>query len=383
MQLRSEFKKILALFFAWKVLLVIVTFIAVNFIPLGFEDRFLGGGPANYHLSPEIFSWANFDGEHYLSIAIFGYKELEQAFFPVYPALISFLLQPFSTDFFTLLLSAAFLGIIVSNLTFLLALVLLWDLLRLDYSQKITFWTILLMFVFPTSFYFGAVYSESLFLLLTVASFYSARKKKWWLAGIFGSIASATRVFGILLLPALAWEIWQQRENKYQIFWLLLVPLGLLSYMFYQWQAAGDPLAFYRLQKIVGEQHQSGITLFPQVLFRYLRMLFSVEITNPIYQTLFLEFVTGILFFMLPIYGFFKKMRLSYVFFALIGFLIPSLQGSLSSVPRYVIVFFPSFIAMAIFINSIPRLVKFGVVIISLIWLVVETALFLRSYWVA
>lgn len=383
MHLRSEFKSIIALFLAWRILLVVVTLVAVNFVPLGFKDRFLGGGSSNYHLVPEVFSWANFDGEHYLSISIFGYKGLEQAFFPVYPKVISFLAQPFSKDIFASLFSVTFLGIIISNLAFLLALILLWDLLRLDFSKKISYWTIFLILIFPTSFYFGAVYSEALFLLLTVASFYNARKQRWWLAGICGGLASATRVFGILLLPALAIEIWQQKEKKSNLFWLSLVPLGLLGYMFYQWQNVGDPLAFYRLQKLVGEQHQSGVTLLPQVFFRYLKMLFTVEITNPIYQTLLLEFVVGILFFILPIYGFFKKVRMSYVLFTLIGFLIPSIQGSLSSVPRYVIVFFPSFIALAIFINSIPRFIKFGVVIISLLWLIVETALFLRGYWVA
>lgn len=383
MHLRSEFKSIIALFLAWRILLVIATLVAVNFIPLGFKDRFLGGGPGNYNLVPEIFSWANFDGEHYLSISIFGYKGLEQAFFPVYPKVISLLSQPFSKDIFTSLFSVTFFGIIISNLSFLLALILLWDLLRLDFSEKISYWTIFLILIFPTSFYFGAVYSEALFLLLTVASFYSVRKQKWWLAGICGGLASATRVFGILLLPALVLEIWQQKENKSNLFWLLLVPLGLLGYMFYQWQNVGDPLAFYRLQKLVGEQHQSGITLLPQVLFRYLKMLFTVEVTNPIYQTLLLEFIVGIVFFILPIYGFFKKIRVSYVLFALIGFLIPSIQGSLSSVPRYVIVFFPSFISLAIFINTVPRFIKFGMVIISLLWLIVETALFLRGYWVA
>src|SRR3990172_347434 len=86
--------KILLIFLVWRIILILILLFAINFIPLGYADRFLGGGPLNYKISPHLFSWANFDGEHYLSIAIFGYKNLEQAFFPVYPALVSLFARP-------------------------------------------------------------------------------------------------------------------------------------------------------------------------------------------------------------------------------------------------------------------------------------------------
>ncbi|MDP3733070.1 MAG: hypothetical protein Q8Q91_00870, partial [Candidatus Daviesbacteria bacterium] len=102
LNLKSPVLKILLIFLTWRFILVIISFLATGLIPLGNKDRFLGGGPQNFQLSPQLFSWANFDGEHYLSIAIFGYKSLEQAFFPVYPILISFFAKP---DPFNLLTS--------------------------------------------------------------------------------------------------------------------------------------------------------------------------------------------------------------------------------------------------------------------------------------
>src|SRR3990167_5298962 len=90
--------KIISLFLGYKVLLFLILFLAIKFIPLANIDKYLGGGGLNYSLMPELFAWANFDGEHYLSIAIFGYKNLEQAFFPVYPMLISFFSRPDSTN---------------------------------------------------------------------------------------------------------------------------------------------------------------------------------------------------------------------------------------------------------------------------------------------
>src|SRR3989344_6677682 len=256
MHLRDDFIKIVLLFLGWRFLLVVFSLIAINFVPLSSKDRFLGGGYSSYQLAPHFFSWANFDGEHYLSISIFGYRNLEQAFFPVYPGIISVIAKPISFDFPSLIFNSIYIGLFISSLAFLISLILMFDLIRLDFSKKISFWTLVVLLIFPTSFYFASLYSESLFLLLSVGAFYSARKQKWWLAGILGMIASATRVFGVIIFFALLIEAWQQKKSIKEILGIFLIPLGLLIYMYYQWQTVGDPLAFYNLQTLVGEQHQ-------------------------------------------------------------------------------------------------------------------------------
>lgn len=373
---------ILILFIIWRLALTFVGIFAASLVPLGNIDRFLGGGPQNYILAPQVYSWANFDGEHYLSISIHGYKFLEQAFFPVYPMLITFFARPFSYDPYSQFVFSTLAGLLISNIAFYFALYFLWCLLREDYSARIAYLTITILLVFPTSFYLGAVYNESLFLLLSVVSFYFARKNYWFVAAVSGAVSSATRIFGLIIFPALFLEIWKKKKIN-MLFWILLIPSGLLFYMLYQWIYFGDPLLYYKLQKIVGEQHQSGLTLLPQVYFRYIKMILTVDPQNPIYQTVLLEFAVGILFFLLPIYGYFKKIRASYLLYALIGFLLPTIQGSFSSVPRYVIVFFPSFLAAALWINDKPNVLKFIILISSAILLFLETALFLRGYWVA
>ena len=376
--LKSEIKLILLLFISWKTALFIIAFIAISYIPLAGKN-FLGGGIEKYLSNPFLFAWANFDGEHYLSISQIGYRGLEQAFFPIYPMLMNILSKPFGGSIENPIL----MGLFISNIAFVLAMYFLYKLIKLDFPKEIAILTILLMLVFPTSFYFGAVYSESLFLLLSVLSFYFARKDRWVIASLFGIAASATRIFGMLLLGALFLEAWQRKISLRKYFWIIFIPAGLIIYMFYQWVTVSDPLAFYHLQKIVGPQHESGITLMPQVYLRYIKMLFSVDIANPIFQTIVLEFFVGILFFFLPIYGYFRKVRLSYLFFALTGFLLPTVQGSLSSVPRYVIVFFPSFLCLAILIKRLPLPLKAIIMLLSSVWLIAEATLFLRGYWVA
>jgi len=281
------------------------------------------------------------------------------------------------------LINSTLVGLVISNTAFLITLIILYELIQLDFSKNIALLTISLLLVFPTSFYFGALYSEALFLLFSVISFYTARKGKWLIATIFGILSSATRVFGILLLPALLIEVYQKREKFSKAFWILLIPLGLGIYMFYQYLKVGDAFAFYHLQTSVGEQHQSGVILLPQVYFRYIKMISTVDKSNPIYQTVWLEFLVGILFFALPIYGYFKKIRLSYLFYAMSGFLLPSIQGSFSSVPRYVTILFPAFLVLALLINSLPKLLRGVLIFISLILLLIEAALFLRGYWIA
>lgn len=375
--------KIIMLFLSWRIILVIISAIAIKFVPLGSNDRFLGGGVLNYLFSPEVFAWANFDGEHYLAIAINGYKPLEQAFFPIYPTLISFFSKPFSYDPISTITVSTISGLLISNIAFIFSLIFLWELLRIDYQQKIASLTLIILLIFPTSFYFGAVYSESIFMLFSILSFYFARKGYWFLATFSGIISSATRVFGVILLPALLVEAVKLKAPFSRAFWIIFIPLGFVGYMVYQFLTVGDPLAFYRLQELVGEQHQSGIILLPQVYFRYIKMLSTVDIHNPIYQTIVLEFAVGIAFFLLPIYGYFKKVRLSYLVYAMLAFLLPTIQGSFSSVPRYVIVFFPSFLALALLLNNLPKFLKITFFVISFLALFVETSLFLRGYWVA
>lgn len=374
----NHLKLILFFFISWKLYLVLVLFIAISAIPLA-GNNFLGGGMQNYLQKPWLFAWGNFDGEHYLSVAQIGYRGLEQAFFPVYPILMKFLAAPFGINATTLTIA----GLFISHIAFIVSLILLFRLLSLDYPQKLALLVVGLILVFPTSFFFISLYNEALFLSLSLASFILARSGKWFWASLLGAISSGTRIFGLILLPCFILEAWQQKVPIKKFFWIFFIPVGLLTYMYYQWISVGDPLAFYNLQKIVGEQHQSGLTLLPQVYVRYIKMLFTTPFSNPIYSTIFLEFLVGILFFVLPILGYFKKIRLSYLVYAMISFLLPTIQGSFSSLPRYVIILFPSFLSLAIFINNFSKWVKILLFIFLCLWLALETILFLRGYWVA
>ncbi len=365
-------------FITWRVLILVFAIIGVLYLPLNGHD-FLGGGIKNYLIDPLFWGHANFDGEHYISVAIHGYKFLEQAFFPIYPLLIRFIGH--LTDMAPSYLVWA--GLFISSVSFVIALHILRKLVSIDYPAKIVNLTIVLLLLYPTSFYFGFVYTEAIFFLVSILAFYFARKGNWFLAAVFGGISSAVRIYGILLLPASLLEVWQQKKDLKKAWWIFLVPVGLLIYMAYQWKVFGDPLSFYHLQLLVGPQHQSGIVILPRVFWRYIKILVTVDRSNPLYQTEILEFLTGIVFTILPILGFLKKVRWSYLIYLVSGFLMPSIQGSFSSVPRYVLVLFPGFIIMALLLDKLPKWSQFVIFFILGFFLALETALFIRGYWIA
>ncbi len=84
--------------------------------------------------------------------------------------------------------------------------------MRLDFDRATAARAVLYLLVFPTTLFLSAVYAESLFLALTVAAFYHARRGQWWIAGALGGLAALARPHGVLLALPLAVEYLAQRD---------------------------------------------------------------------------------------------------------------------------------------------------------------------------
>lgn len=377
-------KFVITVFITWKIWTMLFLLLAVVFVAP--RLNFLGGGFEHYINNTWFWAWGNFDGEHYLSIAQKGYGNGEQAFFPLYPLLMRLVVWFSSGNLLLLQVS----GLVISHISLFLALVGLWKLVKLDYQENIAKFAIILLLVFPISFYFGSVYTESLFLALAIWSFLAARRGHWWEAGILGGLATASRFIGIILLPALLVEWWIQKNSKTQklknskwaLLFLFLIPIGLFIYMYYLNSSTGDPLAFWHTFSFFGEQRSTTPILLPQVFWRYIKIFNDIDTFNPFFFTLVLEALTAIIFFILAIFSLFK-LRLSYAIFLFLGFLIPTLSGSFSSLPRYVIVLFPAFLLMAILFDKFSLKVKVVVSGILFILMGMSTMFFARGYWIA
>ncbi|MBI4079565.1 MAG: hypothetical protein HY429_04720 [Candidatus Levybacteria bacterium] len=327
-----------------------------------------------------LYPWANFDGVHYLSIAGKGYEN-DQGFFPLFPILIRAVAvlfgggEPFGISYF-------FAGFFVANFTFLIALFFLYKLLLIEYDEKVVKKMICFLLVFPTAFFFATIYSESLFLLLTVLSFYFARKKQWVFAGVFGMFLTATRVVGISILPALLFEFFIQKKNLLtkKALSLLLIPLGLLGYMYFNLVNFGDAFSFLEAHTKLGTGRSESIVLFPQTLFRYGKIVLTVPVAQFEWWIALLEFGSFFFAATLLFVAWKKKVRLSYLVFAILSFLLPASSGTFSGLPRYTLVLFPIFIALALVKNKMLRV---AYMIFSAILLLLLLMFFSRGFYVA
>ena len=195
----------LIIFLIWRLLDLLVSFFVPQFIPyLGFFSY--QKDLAAINLPVFIKSFSNFDGLFYLRIAEKGYSQFEHAFFPLYPILIKYFSYIFNNKLLV--------GLLISNLSFLFALFFLKKYLNDLFKDKnLSNWIITLLLVFPTSFFFGSLYTESLFLLFTILTFYSLHKKRFLSASLFSILSSLTRFVGVFLfIPILIYVI--NEKNK-------------------------------------------------------------------------------------------------------------------------------------------------------------------------
>lgn len=363
-------------FLIWRIILFLIAYIA-PFIIKNFKPSFpyFNVYLVNTNLPSWIWSFGNFDGVHYLAIAKNGYAaQYTQAFFPLYPLLIKFF--AFNKYF---LIS----GLLISNVSFLIALFFLYKLIKLDYKKKIAFRSILLLLVIPTAYYFGSIYTESLFILLTILSIYFLRKEKLLLAALIGGFVALTRVNGIVLWLLFITEIynlWKLKQIQFlkPFIYSLLIPLGTTIYMIYSYFSFNNPLYFITAQPAFGASRSTSIVLLPQVLYRYLKILTTVPFQTYTFFTVANELIFTILVLILLIFSF-KKVRFSYWLFSAMAVLLPTFTGTLSSMPRYSLVCFLLLPYLVIKLGKI----YFPLLIVLAILEAVFLILFSRGYWIA
>src|SRR5712691_8938357 len=220
---------------AFRVFSALLAFYTNIVFPLYQPEQFTMSGQT----SPFWDAFTRYDSGWYLDIARNGYRYVAGgrgniAFFPVYPLLMRYVGRAFGRRSGDLYLG----GIVVSWVAFVLAIVVMFSLARLDLPRRRAERAVLLTAIFPFAFFYGVVYTERMFLLTTVATIYAFRRRRWVLGGLCGAVATATRVNGILMLPALAWIAWRsaepvRRDRVMAVVGLALVASGLGLYCLY------------------------------------------------------------------------------------------------------------------------------------------------------
>jgi len=340
----TALKQVFPIYLATHLAFLLLTYCATLFTLGNFSSKIL-------RVHTLLDSWYRWDTGRYIHIATFGYDQSWTfAFFPLYPLLEkggTFLTHdPFVA------------GLLISNLAGLGLLVVLYRLVEHDFDAEHAWRTALYLAVFPTAFFFAAAYNESLFLLLTVLSFYSMRQANWWLAGLCGFLAALTRSVGLLLFLPFCYEYLRQhrfhlRALRFDLLAGALIPAGLGIYALYCFYQFHDALAFSHAQSLWNRRLQVPWYAFLEALHQIQlnRLLSFISIHNvlDLSACLFI-FVLLVLCWVGP-WKFSREQRAYSIYAAgLYGWLLlfPTLGNTpLVSYSRFMLEVFPAFIVLA------------------------------------
>lgn len=218
-----------------------------------------------YNLANEIFSHSHFDFfsamckwdcKWYITIITDGYDDAIRtagpkvwhglanwAFFPLYPYIVKFVVLITS-------LSPVMAGILLNQLFIFLALLVFYKYLLLFVDDSNSRFGVLLLAFSPFSVYFASLYTEALFLLLSLSGFYFMRINRPVISAICGGLLSATRPVGIMFsISYFLHQLWRGRLSIKILIYSCITTLGLVMYMFYLQIHTGDFLAFQHIQK--------------------------------------------------------------------------------------------------------------------------------------
>ncbi len=388
---------------------------------------------------------ARWDSAWYLVIAHYGYRpelgsytSARDAFFPLYPLGLHALSD--------LGLPAVAAGVLFSLAAFAVALYCLHRLTTLELAgsgragnTEIAGLAVLVTALAPMAFYFSAVYSESLFLALSIGVFLCARRGRWAWAGVLGMLAVATRSTGlVLVLPALMLYLYGPRADRSpdvdrgrsssgssdreplhasgglrrrlavvqpryrpraDLLWLLLLPLGLGLYMAYLGLSGGDTLAPFHAQGIWGRHFAGpygGVWDGMRAALQGARQLLSAQRAHVYYPAAtgspFVAaghnlMLLGFLLVAVPLFVLaLRVLPLAYGLYAIAALALPLSYPvpaqPLMSLPRFLVVLFPLSMALAVWLAAHPR-ARLPVLAISALLMAFFLAQFATWHWVA
>ncbi|MDQ3660823.1 MAG: hypothetical protein M3454_07175 [Actinomycetota bacterium] len=149
------------------------------------------------------------DALWFLRIAADGYRlnDGSAAFWPGYPL---------ATRALTTLFDGHTLGaaLVLSAVLSVAALVLFYLLGTVEFDERLARRSVLYLALFPTAFFLAAPYSEAMFLCFSVGALLAARSNHWWVASLCAALASGTRSLGVVLAVPLVLEALAQRRGR-------------------------------------------------------------------------------------------------------------------------------------------------------------------------
>jgi hypothetical protein len=386
---RTAWKEATRIFILSRLVIVLVTYIVTATIPV-YGQTAIHNCARN--MQSCLLSWFHWDAVIYAKVASQGYiLTRDTVFFPLWPLLIHFVGSLFggtTTAYYVA-------SLLLANLCFYFVLLLFYCLLSEDFEPTIARNALFYLAFYPYSLFYFAGYSEALFLLLCLAFFIVLRRGRsvdWWLAGLFGFLAVLTRPTGIMLvIPFLVLymqRFWLSKQHDQSSWWqkvnalmpIVLIPLGVVTYMIYLGYTKGNPMAFSTEESRSWSRH---LSLPWNGIISTLRVLLFTSTRLQVLN--FMDLVFTLVPIIVLVLGW-RRLPLHYSLFAL-AMVLFSLSypftplEPLSATPRYMMTIFPIIVILACWgkHSSSDR----AYVAFSLPLFAFNVALFVRHYWVA
>lgn len=205
-------------------------------------------------------TWCQWDANQYLDIANNGYYSEEGwikiVFYPLYSTVVAVCKLVVG--------DARAAALLVSWVSLGGACVYLYKLVLLDHDSSTAKRAVKFLLIFPVTVFLGAPFTESMFLLLSLACLYYARIRCFPASCVLGGLAALTRNVGVVLAVPVFIEMLYAHQlvprcwksdllQKLKRFgkdagWLLLIPLGTAAYLLINHLILGDAFGFLQIQ---------------------------------------------------------------------------------------------------------------------------------------
>jgi hypothetical protein len=297
---------------------------------------------------------ARWDAQWYLSIVQEGYQwngdpwqEQNVVFFPAFPL---------AMRVFGMVLGRQWLlaGLLLALAAFLGALTYIYRLATQLMTVERARAAVWLVASYPFAVYYGAVYTESFYLLGAVGTFFHLSRAEWWRAAGWGFFLALCRPNGFFIaLPAamfVAQHVWRERRVSVSALMACVAPaLGALTYSAYLFARFGDGFVWMKGQQAWGRVFvgiwPSLVALFGDRFTVIAEQGFTYYLSTNPYD--FIYTCTAI-FVLASLWPCTRRFGLPYAVFVAINILPPLLMGGMMSIGRMTSVLFPAFLWLAV-----------------------------------
>ncbi|HVU10398.1 MAG TPA: mannosyltransferase family protein [Phototrophicaceae bacterium] len=329
-------------------------------------------------LTPALDMWYRWDAGFYATIGTYGYDWLNQrkpaddmAFLPVYPLALHAVSGLTSTGCLAspyLSTCATVGGLAVSNVALLIALLLLFDLALTHFNRRTAWVSAILLLISPIGIFLSGVYTESLFLLLSLLTFWLLDQDRFVLAVVCASIACLTRSVGVALFLPLLWYAWNGERSLFgapapesvsgfsplpdfregsgvrsrfiRVILAFIPPILFGGYILLAGLTVGDPFAYFKTyasvwNRVAGTPIQAFTVYFSGQTVSW----YGAPLSR-------LDLILTLFYLVLAILLLARAKTRLWGVFALVALLIPIASGTLIGMPRFGAVIFPFYILL-------------------------------------